>query len=120
VAPEEPTTSRAAAWAKLAASAPARAAHREATPRLKIAARPATTPSAPGASGACVMSVGSKPPADVWIDDRSLGMRTPVASYRLPCGDHKLVLKRADLDIYQMEVVTLRAGTAFKKVYPLQ
>jgi eukaryotic-like serine/threonine-protein kinase len=122
-APEEPTTSRAAAWAKLAASTPARAtgraAQREATPRLKVAAHPVAAASA-AAGGACVMSVGSRPPADVWIDDRSLGKRTPVASYRLPCGDHKLVLKRADLDIYQMEIVTLRAGAAFKKVYPLQ
>ena len=29
-------------------------------------------------------------------------------------------LKRTDLDLYQMEIVTLRAGAPFKKVYPLQ
>jgi eukaryotic-like serine/threonine-protein kinase len=78
-----------------------------------------TTQPAPSA-GACVLSVGSKPPADVWIDERSLGRRTPLIKYKLACGDHKLALKRADLDLYQMEVVTLRAGAPFKKVYPLQ
>jgi hypothetical protein len=66
------------------------------------------------------MTVGSKPAAEVWIDDRSVAKRTPLVSYRLACGDHKLVLKRADLDLYQMEMVTLRPGAAFKKVYPLQ
>jgi hypothetical protein len=66
------------------------------------------------------MSVGSRPAADVLIDERSIGKRTPVAKYKLPCGDHKLVLRRADLDIYQMEIITLRPGVPFKKVYPLQ
>ena len=66
------------------------------------------------------MSVGSRPPADVWIDEHSTGRRTPLVKYRVACGDHKLALKRADLDIYQMEIVTLREGAPFKKVYPLQ
>jgi serine/threonine protein kinase len=71
-------------------------------------------------SGPCSLTVGSRPPADVYIDEHSLGRRTPVIGYHLACGDHKLALKRADLDIYQMEIVTLRAGTPFKKSYPLQ
>jgi Protein kinase domain len=133
---------RSTAWARLAASGQARAAAgRNAAPKPPAAAHPIAAPATKAApvvgarprpagappasaatagSGACVMSVGSKPPAEVWIDERSLGRRTPVANYRLPCGDHKLVLKRTDLDIYQMEMITLRAGKPFKKVYPLQ
>jgi hypothetical protein len=68
----------------------------------------------------CTISVGSTPPADVWLDDHSLGKRTPIVRYPAACGDHKLALKRDDLDLYQMEIVTLRAGAPFKKVYPLQ
>jgi serine/threonine-protein kinase len=84
-------------------------------------ATPSATAGAKGPeAGACVMTVGSRPPADVWLDDRSLGRRTPLVSFRTACGDHKLALKRTDLDLYQMEVVTLRAGKPFKKVYPLQ
>jgi hypothetical protein len=83
-------------------------------------AKAAPKAAAPGAPPMCVMSVGSRPAADVLIDERSIGKRTPVAKYKLPCGDHKLVLRRADLDIYQMEIITLRPGVPFKKVYPLQ
>ena len=56
----------------------------------------------------------------MWLDDHSLGRRTPLVRFRTACGDHKLALKRTDLDLYQMEIVTLRAGAPFKKVYPLQ
>jgi serine/threonine-protein kinase len=127
---------RAAAWAQLAAGnerdgAPRAGATKAHAAKPKIAgkkiasvapAKPSASPAkpTPPAAGACVLSVGSRPPADVWIDERSLGRRTPLIKYKLPCGDHKLALKRADLDLYQMEIVTLRAGAPFKKVYPLQ
>jgi serine/threonine-protein kinase len=125
--------SRAAAWARLAGGAraarPAPAPARTAVVKIatgpkpvpKLPAKPApAAKAAPAAGGNCVMSVGSRPPADIWIDEKNLGRRTPLAAYRLACGDHKLVLKRADLDIYQMEMITLKAGAHFKKVYPLQ
>jgi hypothetical protein len=80
----------------------------------------AAAPAGSSGSGPCALSVGSHPPADVWIDERSLGRRTPVVGYHLACGDHKLALRRTDLDIYQMEIITLRAGAPFKKIYPLQ
>jgi hypothetical protein len=104
---------------KLASAAPARPS----APKTNaVAAKPMPAkPTQPAPSAAaCILSVGSKPPADVWIDERSLGRRTPLIKYKLACGDHKLALKRADLDLYQMEIVTLRAGAPFKKVYPLQ
>jgi serine/threonine-protein kinase len=122
---------RASAWARLGgggertSAKPARKTHGKvaagspskspAPKAVKVAAA-----SAPGASGPCVMSVGSRPPADIWLDDHSLGRRTPLVRYHTACGDHKLALKRTDLDLYQMEIVTLRAGSPFKKVYPLQ
>ncbi len=121
---------------KLASAAPAAAAKAQPAkapvakaPPVK-APPPKTAPAAPAKAaakqpavaeaGACVLTVGSKPPADVWLDDHSLGRRTPLVRYRTACGDHKLALKRTDLDLYQMEIVTLRAGAPFKKVYPLQ
>jgi eukaryotic-like serine/threonine-protein kinase len=104
------------------ASAKPTAAPKAVTTATKPRAAPVKTAAAatgPG-SGPCALTVGSRPPADVWIDEHSLGRRTPVIGYHLACGDHKLALKRADLDIYQMEIITLRAGTPFKKIYPLQ
>ena len=96
-----------------------------ATPPKAAAAtesKPAPTVAGEGgkAPAPCTISVGSTPPADVWLDDHSIGKRTPIVRYPAACGDHKLALKRDDLDLYQMEIVTLRAGAPFKKVYPLQ
>jgi serine/threonine-protein kinase len=116
-----PAAKAASQAAKIAAptAKPTPSAAPAAKPAAKVAAAPAKAPVA-GASGACVISVGSRPPADVWLDDHSLGRRTPLVRFRTACGDHKLALKRTDLDLYQMEIVTLRAGAPFKKVYPLQ
>jgi serine/threonine-protein kinase len=88
--------------------------------KMRPASRAVKAAPKAAAPAMCLMSVGSRPAADVLIDDRAIGKRTPVAKYKLPCGDHKLVLRRADLDIYQMEIITLRPGAPFKKVYPLQ
>jgi hypothetical protein len=89
--------------------------------RPHVAAPPATaTAAATAGAGGCSISVSSKPAADVWLDDHKLGRRTPLAGYAVGCGDHKLVLKRDDLDLYQMEVITVRAGAPFRKSYPLQ
>jgi len=112
-----------AAPAPTAKAQPAKAAVAKAPPVKAPPAAPAKATAKQAAApeaGACVMSVGSKPPADVWLDDHSLGRRTPLVRFRAACGDHKLALKRTDLDLYQMEIVTLRAGAPFKKVYPLQ
>jgi serine/threonine-protein kinase len=103
-----------------AKGAPALAKGAPAPAKLAAAPTKASSKAPPAAAGACVMSIGSRPPADIWLDDHSLGRRTPLVRYRTACGDHKLALKRTDLDLYQMEIVTLRAGATFKKVYPLQ
>jgi hypothetical protein len=85
------------------------------------AAAAATADAKPAASGgACALALKSSPWAHVWLDGKDTGRRTPVSEFHVPCGDHKLVLKRDDLDIYQMEVITVRAGTTFRKSYPLK
>jgi hypothetical protein len=75
--------------------------------------------SATDKGGSCTMTVGSKPWTEVWIDGKNTNRRTPLVDYKLPCGEHKLLLKRDDIDVYQMEVITVEAGTPFKKSYPL-
>jgi hypothetical protein len=96
------------------------AAAANAASNAKARPLPAATAAASDPSAACVINVGSKPSADVWLDDRKLNRRTPLVGYRVGCGDHKLALKREDLDLYQMEVITVRSGKPFKKAYPLQ
>jgi serine/threonine protein kinase len=109
------TLTKAAASTKMAASTKTATSN----PAAKVALVPAKA-AAPSPPASCTMTVGSKPSADVWLDDHSLGHRTPLVRYKTACGDHKLALKRTDLDLYQMEIVTLRAGAPFKKSYPLR
>ena len=71
-------------------------------------------------SGGCAISIGSRPWAHVWIDGRDTGVSTPVRDYKVPCGRHKLELKRPDQDIDQMEVITLQRGRPFKRTFNLE
>jgi hypothetical protein len=99
----------------------AHATHGGASAAAAAAATADTRPAGAGAgAGACALALKSSPWAHVWLDGKDTGRRTPVAEFHVPCGDHKLVLKRDDLDIYQMEVITVRAGTTFRKSYPLK
>lgn len=74
----------------------------------------------PAVGGSCVLSVSSRPPAEVFVDDHRVARRTPLEDLPVPCGEHKVVLRRDDLSLYQMETVTLRPGTPFRKSYRLR
>jgi hypothetical protein len=100
-----------------AAPAPARAAAAPASAPARAVAAPAL---APPATGPCQLYVASHPPAELWLDGRNTGRRTPVSGLQVGCGDHRLVLKRDDLELYQMEMITVRSGTPFRKTYPLR
>jgi serine/threonine-protein kinase len=71
-------------------------------------------------SGACTITITSKPWTQVWLDGKDTRRHTPLVGYAVACGDHQLALKRDDLDIYQMEVITVRPDAPFKKSFPLE
>jgi hypothetical protein len=81
----------------------------------------AAVESAPAAEGArdCVLSVASFPWADLWIDGKDTGQRTPVVHYPVSCGAHKLALKRRDLKIDRSEQVTVAPGHELKQHYDI-
>lgn len=71
-------------------------------------------------TGTCAVSIGSRPWAHVWIDGRDTGVSTPVRDFKLPCGRHKLELKRPDQDLNQMEMIQVEHGRTFKRTYELE
>jgi serine/threonine-protein kinase len=77
--------------------------------------------SAPAADQArsCVMSVGSFPWTELWIDGKDTGQRTPVVHYPVSCGAHRLNLKRRDLKLDRAEQVTVAPGHELKQNYEL-
>jgi serine/threonine protein kinase len=67
----------------------------------------------------CVMSVGSFPWTELWIDGKDTGQRTPVVHYPVSCGAHRLNLKRRDLKLDRAEQVTVAPGHELKQHYEL-
>jgi serine/threonine protein kinase len=74
---------------------------------------------AAGAAGDCVATIGSKPWAELFIDGKPTGKLTPLVSYALPCGKHRLTFRNEDLMIERNESVTLVPGRPFRKIFPL-
>jgi hypothetical protein len=74
-----------------------------------------------GAGGGeeCVATIGSKPWAEVAIDGKATGKSTPLMDYSLACGKHRITFTNPDLMIERNEIIILKPGQRFKKIFPL-
>jgi hypothetical protein len=79
------------------------------------AADRAPSASASGVGQACVLTLGSRPWAEVWIDGRRHGV-TPLVAHDLPCGRHELLLRNQDLNVERREAIQVQAGEHLRKV----
>ena len=86
-----------------------------------VAAAPAPAPAAakPRPGEMCVMTVGAKPWAKVFIDGEDTGKITPLVGHQVSCGRHKVRFVNAELQIEKTEVIILKADQPFKKVFTL-
>ena len=73
----------------------------------------------PAAAANCSVTIGSKPWSEVWIDGRNTQKLTPLIDHRVPCGRRRITLKNPDLGVEKNEVVTVRPGERFKKIFQL-
>jgi serine/threonine protein kinase len=95
------------------------------TPKPRPAPKPTHKPdeavaAAPAAAGGdCVITIGSRPWAEVWLDGKNTQKLTPLVDFKVPCGKHKLTLKNSDVKVDKSETVTVKAGEKFKKVFQL-
>ena len=115
----EPTTEPKHAGASQSHHAPA--PHLRAAAVHETRAEAAPVDSAPAAQQArdCLLSVASFPWADLWIDGKDTGQRTPVVHYPVSCGVHKLALKRRDLKVDHVEQVMVAPGHELKQHYDI-
>jgi serine/threonine protein kinase len=74
-----------------------------------------------GAGGGeeCVATIGSKPWSQVAIDGKPTGKSTPLMDYSLACGKHRITFTNPDLMIERNEIIILKPGQRFKKIFPL-
>ena len=72
-----------------------------------------------GGGGDCTITVGTRPWSEVWIDGRNTGRHTPY-SESIPCGKHKLMFRRPDMNLTRNETVVIRPGEKFRQSYPLE
>jgi hypothetical protein len=74
----------------------------------------------PGAPEGCSVRISSQPWAEVWLDGKNTGLKTPVENLKVSCGTHKLELKRPDKDILQMEMLKVAPGRPYRGSYELE
>jgi hypothetical protein len=72
-----------------------------------------------GGGEQCVASIGSKPWAEVAIDGKPTGKSTPLMDFSLACGKHRITFTNSDLMIERNEIIILKPGQRFKKIFPL-
>ena len=67
----------------------------------------------------CMITIGAKPWAEVLVDGKNTGKITPLVDHELPCGKHRITFKNSELNIEKTEVISVKAGEKFKKVFQL-
>ncbi|MBC8131838.1 MAG: PEGA domain-containing protein [Deltaproteobacteria bacterium] len=87
----------------------------------KLPASATSNRSKPSATqtASCSMSLGSTPWSELWLDGKDTHRRTPIVSFPVPCGAHRIALKRPDLAIDFHADVVIIPGQEFKSVYQI-
>ena len=67
---------------------------------------------------ACVVTLGSRPWSEVWIDGRRAGV-TPLVEYQLACGKHEVLFRSNDAKVERREDIVVQNGQPLKKVVAL-
>jgi hypothetical protein len=68
----------------------------------------------------CSIGITSKPWAQVWIDGRSTGRKTPIDHLKVACGNRKLTLRRPDQDLERIVMLKVLPGIPYRGDYDLQ
>ena len=88
--------------------------------RPAAAAKGARAPAVVPAANDCLVTIGSFPWAELWIDGKDLGQPTPVVHLPVTCGPHKLRFRRSSPDIDHVESINVTAGQELKKNFNLE
>jgi serine/threonine protein kinase len=83
-------------------------------------ADPSLAALAGGGLDGCSIRISSRPWAEVWIDGRNTGRKTPIDNLKVACGVRTLELKRPDKDIGHTEALNLTPGAPYRGDYELE
>jgi hypothetical protein len=78
--------------------------------RIEPILMPSSATGAPAA--ACLLSLTEHAGAEIWLDQRNTGKKTPIDALELTCGIHELALRRPDGSVAVLDSVELRPGQA--------
>jgi hypothetical protein len=70
----------------------------------------------PAARGEGILSLGSKPPCDIYVDGKATGLKTPQRELKLPAGRRKITLMNNEFGIKESFTVEIKAGEVLKQV----
>ncbi len=70
----------------------------------------------PAAKGEGVLSLGAKPPCDIYVNGKSTGLKTPQREIKLPAGRVKITLMNNEYGIKESFTVEIKAGEVTKQV----
>jgi hypothetical protein len=88
--------------------------------RPVLASKAARAPVAVPAAKDCLLTIGSFPWTELWIDGRDVGQPTPVVHFPVTCGPHKLRFKRSSPEIDHVESIDVTEGHELKKNFNLE
>jgi hypothetical protein len=60
----------------------------------------------------CLLNLTEHAGAEIWLDQRDTGKKTPIDALELACGVHELALRRPDGSVAVLDSVELRPGQA--------
>ncbi len=68
------------------------------------------------AKGEGTLSLGAKPPCEIFIDGRNTGLKTPQREIKLPAGKHKITLLNNEFGIKESFPIEIKANETAKMV----
>ena len=76
-----------------------------------------TQPEKPAVAAADgTLALGSKPPCEIYVDGRDLGMKTPQREIKLSAGKHKITLMNNEFNIKENFSVDIKSGESTRAV----
>lgn len=118
MAPQElATASQAPATSTKVRVAPSTASKPASHATARIMSTPAAaTPMATGPGRKGMLSLGAKPPCDIYVDGKNTGLTTPQRDLVLTAGSHKITLVNKEFKIRESFSVQVKAGSESRVV----
>jgi hypothetical protein len=77
---------------------------------------PPKEPKAPKAGGQGTLTLGSKPPCEIYVDGTATGLHTPQKDMKLPAGKHRITLINNEFGIKESFAVDVKADEPTKMI----